>query len=156
MISKIFWSEGLNAWNYTTIVQQTCELIQYPVIRAGIQTNPSIQYSSSPLTLCPGGSPGSHTAADSMRTSRSWMKPMLSPTFSSPACSTPSDGTSALRSNPRTFPKQRRNCITIRQSEKHPPGNTRPAIRDSTGRGWTWTKLLSTYNSSQDSLAFEA
>ncbi len=63
------------------------------------------------------------------------MKPMLSPTFSSPACSTPSDGTSALRSNPRTFPKQRRNCMTIRQSEKHPPGNSRPAIRDSSGRG---------------------
>lgn len=89
-----------------------------------------------PVTLYPGGSPGSHKAADSMRTSRSWMKVMWSPTFSSPAWSTASDGTSALMSKPRTFPKQRRNCITIRQSAKHPPGKTRPGIRDSAGRGW--------------------
>lgn len=87
------------------------------------------------LTFCPGGRPGSQTARDSSLTSRSWTWPMLSPTFSRPSCSIPSVGTSTFRSRPRTFPKPRRNCISIRQSDTARPGRMSPGILENSGRG---------------------
>lgn len=89
------------------------------------------------LTFCPGGNPGSQTARDSSLTSKSWTCPMLSPTLSKPSCSMPNVGTSAFKSSPKTFPKPRRNCINIKQSETACPGRMSPGIREKSGRGWT-------------------
>lgn len=90
------------------------------------------------FTLCPGGRPGSHTAAETRRTSRCWSCAALGPRLSSPACSICRVGNSVLP-NPSTFPKQRKNCITIRQSAKQLPGRSSPGNLDSSGRaykGW--------------------
>lgn len=87
-----------------------------------------------PLTLCPWGNPGSDTADESSRTNRSCTCPMLLPRLSSPSCSIPRVGNSE-GSMPRTFPKLRRNCTTIRQSANTLPGRTRPWIRGISGRG---------------------
>lgn len=89
------------------------------------------------LTFCPSGNPGSQTARDSSLTSKSWTCPMLSPTLSKPSCSMPNVGTSVFKSSPKTFPKPRRNCINIKQSETACPGRMSPGIREKSGRGWT-------------------
>lgn len=86
------------------------------------------------LTLCPWGNPGSDKADESSRTNRSCTCPMLLPRLSSPSCSIPRVGNSE-GSMPRTFPKLRRNCATIRQSANTFPGRTRPWIRGIWGRG---------------------
>lgn len=88
------------------------------------------------LTIDPGGKPGSHTAADSRPLSRSCSWAELGFRLRSPACSMWSVGCLALRSKCSTFPKQRRNCITIRQSPKQLSGNRRPGNRDSSGRAY--------------------
>lgn len=88
------------------------------------------------LTFCPGGRPGSQTASDSSFTRRSWTWPMLSPTLSRPSWSMPRVGTSTFISRPKTLPKPRRNCISIRQSETARPGRMRPGILENSGRGW--------------------
>lgn len=93
------------------------------------------------LTFCPDGNPGSQTARDSSLTKRSWTCPMLSPTLSKPSCSMPKVGTSTFKSRPKTFPKPRRNCISIKQSETARPGRISPGIRENSGRGWTKKRI---------------
>lgn len=101
------------------------------------------------LTLWPAGIPGSHTAADSMLTSRSCTLPMLSPMLSNPSWRSLRLSMCGFMSNLRTFPKLCRNCSTIRQSEKVLPGKTRPGIRDSSGSGWTEIHSYMTFIISQ-------
>ncbi len=91
------------------------------------------------LTLCPWGNPGSDTADESRRTNKSCTCPMLLPRLSSPSCSIPRVGSSE-GSKPRTFPKLRRNCTTIRHSANTLPGRTRPWIRGISGRGYRRTE----------------
>lgn len=69
---------------------------------------------------------------------------MLSPTLSKPSCSMPKVGTSTFKSSPKTFPKPRRNCISIRHSETARSGRISPGIRENSGRGWTkkWIKQV--------------
>lgn len=88
------------------------------------------------FTLYPVPSPGSHTAAETSFTSKSCTSPMLSPMLSKPSWRTLREGTSTATSKPRTLPKFRRNCTTIRQSENVPPSRTRPGMRGSSGKGW--------------------
>lgn len=88
------------------------------------------------FTLYPVTSPGSQTAAETSFTSKSCTSPMLSPTFSKPSWRTLREGTSTFTSKPRTLPKFRRNCTTMRQSENVLPPRTRPGMRGSSGRGW--------------------
>lgn len=88
------------------------------------------------LTIDPGGKPGSQTAADSRPMSRSCNCAALGLRLRSPACSMWRVGSLVLRSKRSTFPKQRTNCITIRQSPKQPSGNRRPGNRDSSGSAY--------------------
>lgn len=115
-------------------------------------------WTSNQLTLCPGGKPGSQTARESSLTRRSWTWPMLSPTLSKPSCSMPRVGTSEFKSSPKTFPKPRRNCISIRQSDTARPGRMSPGIRENSGRGcrekrvklrllWIWNTKKYDFNS---------
>lgn len=88
------------------------------------------------FTLHPVPSPGSHTAAETSFTSKSCTSPMLSPMLSKPSWRTLREGTSMATSKPRTLPKLRRNCTTMRQSENVLPSRTRPGMRGSSGKGW--------------------
>lgn len=88
------------------------------------------------FTLYPVTSPGSQTAAETSFTSRSCTSPMLSPMFSKPSWRTLMEGTSTFTSKPRTLPKLRRNCTTMRQSENVLPSRTRPGMRGNSGKGW--------------------
>lgn len=88
------------------------------------------------FTLYPVPSPGSHTAAETSFTSKSCTSPMLSPMLSRPSWRTLREGTSTVTSKPRTLPKLRRNCTTMRQSENVLPSRTRPGMRGSSGKGW--------------------
>lgn len=88
------------------------------------------------FTLYPVTSPGSQTAAETSFTSKSCTSPTLSPMFSKPSWRTLSEGTSTFTSKPRTLPKFRRNCTTMRQSENVLPPRTRPGMRGNCGRAW--------------------
>lgn len=88
------------------------------------------------LTIDPAGKPGSHTTAESRPMIRSCSWTTLGLRLRSPACSMWSVGSLVLRSKWSTFPKQRRNCITIKQSPKQLSGNRRPGNRDSSGRAY--------------------
>lgn len=88
------------------------------------------------FTLYPVPSPGSHTAAETSFTSKSCTSPMLSPMLSKPSWRTLREGTSMVTSKPRTLPKLRRNCTTMRQSENVLPSRMRPGMRGSSGKGW--------------------
>lgn len=88
------------------------------------------------FTLYPVTSPGSQTAAETSFTSKSCTSPMLSPMFSKPSWRTLREGTSTFTSKPRTLPKLRRNCTTMRQSENVLPSRTRPGMRGNSGKGW--------------------
>ncbi len=121
-----------------------CKLLSGIDLQFNSPTNSNVDWQT--LTLWPAGTPGSHTAAESMFTSRSCTLPILSPMLSNPSWRSLRLSMFGLMSNLRTFPKLWRNWSTMRQSENALPDNTRPGIRDNSGSGWRETQRFLSLN----------